>query len=190
MVASRLAELAREKTALVTERAGMVPLSGVKGWSLDDINSRVEVNDMGKGTLVFIGEHAANGKAMLGIRLDAANGKNNGRIKGQQYFACKPKFGTLCIPKNVSKIAEDRLGVNEAEAAAAAERDLLNKEAGQIFDDFCEQAPDPAEIDRLPRATCLVETSFPTHTSEELFEGFGPADENGYVFFLFVLMCV
>merc|ERR1711935_411883 len=91
-------------TAQPSSRAGMVPLEKVPKWKVTDIGCRVEVPDMGPGTLHFVGKHAESGKARLGIELDSPNGKHSGTVKGAVYFKAAKKHGALVATKGVTKI--------------------------------------------------------------------------------------
>jgi hypothetical protein len=88
-----------------SDRAGMVPTEAIAGWPLSCIGIRVAVTECGNGTLRFIGENA-NGKARLGVELDEANGKNDGTVKGLEYFACAKKHGVLALTKHVRCLPE------------------------------------------------------------------------------------
>ena len=100
------------------DRAGFHPVEAIKGWTLDDLGKKVTVEDVGTGTLLFIGKHAEQGKPRLGVALDEANGKNDGTIKGVTYFVCEKGHGTLVQTKKVTKGAESTGG---APAGGAAE---------------------------------------------------------------------
>lgn len=59
------------------------------------LGDRVEC-DWGEGTVRFLGSvHYAKGDDWVGVELDAADGKNDGTIKGTQYFVCQPKHGCM-----------------------------------------------------------------------------------------------
>jgi hypothetical protein len=53
------------------------------------------------GTLVFYGERIGGGGKRCGIVFDAPIGKNNGTIKGHEYFSCEDKHGILTIPSKI-----------------------------------------------------------------------------------------
>ena len=63
---------------------------------------RVDVEGYGKGSLVFLGEHAEMGSMRAGVWLDDAVGKNDGTVGGHEYFRCPRKHGVLVPPKKVS----------------------------------------------------------------------------------------
>ena len=59
------------------------------------LGDRVEC-DWGEGVVKFLGAvHYAKGDDWVGVALDDADGKNDGTIKGQQYFECAPKHGVM-----------------------------------------------------------------------------------------------
>ena len=59
------------------------------------LGDRVEC-DWGEGVVKFLGAvHYAKGDDWVGVALDDADGKNDGTIKGQQYFECEPKHGVM-----------------------------------------------------------------------------------------------
>ena len=53
------------------------------------------------GSIRFFGAHAEDGKKKVGVELDEPVGKNNGTVKGHQYFACAKKHGVLVGPAKV-----------------------------------------------------------------------------------------
>eukprot|EP00941_MAST-03F_sp_MAST-3F-sp1_P004570 g4570.t1 len=68
-------------------------------------------------TVKFVGEvHYAKGQ-WIGVELDAAEGKNNGTIKGVEYFSCKKNHGMMVRPYDVKKaLSPDRTALDERKA--------------------------------------------------------------------------
>lgn len=56
------------------------------------------------GVLRFVGPYAETGRTRCGVELDDPEGKNNGQVKGKQYFQCKPGHGVLVVPTKVHLI--------------------------------------------------------------------------------------
>ncbi|KAL7049117.1 hypothetical protein ACKWTF_003606 [Chironomus riparius] len=67
------------------------------------IGTRVEIKEKGvKGTVQYIGLTSFAAGKWVGVVLDEPKGKNNGTIKGTQYFSCQDSYGmfvrdTQCI---------------------------------------------------------------------------------------------
>ncbi|ETW02585.1 hypothetical protein, variant [Aphanomyces invadans] len=53
------------------------------------------------GHVRYIGDVAGFTGPWVGIQLDHADGKNDGSIKGQYYFRCKPKHGVFVRPSQI-----------------------------------------------------------------------------------------
>lgn len=53
------------------------------------------------GTLRFYGEHHINPSVRCGVELDAPFGRNNGTVRGHEYFKCPRNHGVLVSPKKV-----------------------------------------------------------------------------------------
>ncbi|KDQ62879.1 hypothetical protein JAAARDRAFT_28852 [Jaapia argillacea MUCL 33604] len=60
----------------------------------------------GRGTVRFAGPTAFAPGKWIGIELHEANGKNDGSIKGVQYFTCKPGYGVFVRPSQVKVVEE------------------------------------------------------------------------------------
>ena len=58
------------------------------------------------GTIRFLGKHVESGKPRVGVELDAPAGKNDGTVKGHQYFQCPAKHGVLTVPRKLARIAD------------------------------------------------------------------------------------
>jgi len=59
--------------------------------------------DKGTGTIRFIGETSFAAGTWIGIELDNPNGKNDGKVQGKEYFACKPMHGIFIRPEAIAK---------------------------------------------------------------------------------------
>eukprot|EP00043_Microstomoeca_roanoka_P011984 m.113312 g.113312 ORF g.113312 m.113312 type:complete len:2350 (-) comp15356_c3_seq1:622-7671(-) len=70
-----------------------------------DVGKRVKVQGYTcPGTLRFFGKHNETGEMRCGVELDEAQGKNNGTVKGFEYFVCKENHGVLCSPSKVTML--------------------------------------------------------------------------------------
>jgi C-terminal processing protease CtpA/Prc len=68
-----------------------------------DIGRKVNVAGYGAtGTIRFAGKHHESGKDRYGIEFDTTVGKNNGSVKGHQYFECPDLHGILVTPSKVT----------------------------------------------------------------------------------------
>jgi len=67
---------------------------------MDDLAVGKRVSCRGlSGTVRFIGTtHYSKKGEWVGVELDAPKGKNNGTVKGKQYFSCAPKHGMMFKP--------------------------------------------------------------------------------------------
>eukprot|EP00050_Salpingoeca_kvevrii_P021077 m.106063 g.106063 ORF g.106063 m.106063 type:complete len:462 (-) comp9166_c0_seq1:956-2341(-) len=68
-----------------------------------NIGARVFVRGYGEGVLRFYGPHKQSPGQRCGVELDEPVGKNNGTVRGHEYFRCDPKHGILCTT-NLVKI--------------------------------------------------------------------------------------
>ena len=64
-----------------------------KKFSSSDVGKRVVVQgyDGIKGTIRFVGEHAEDGTARVGVEMDDSVGKNNGKVKVSEEDIHKKK---------------------------------------------------------------------------------------------------
>ena len=61
------------------------------------------------GTVEFYGGTTFSNGVWVGVRLTKPHGKNNGTVKGEQYFSCKPYFGLFVREGNVHLVLEGKL---------------------------------------------------------------------------------
>ena len=84
----------------------------------DDVGKRCTVTGYDSpGTIRFFGPHQADGKKKVGVELDSPDGKNNGTIKGHQYFSCAKKHGVLVAPSKVLVVDADQIDFVDWDAA-------------------------------------------------------------------------
>merc|ERR1712129_370178 len=67
------------------------------------ISDAVIVRKRGKGIVRFVGKVKFAQGTMFGIELESENGTNNGSIKGEQYFRCRPKHGIFVRSASLKK---------------------------------------------------------------------------------------
>ncbi|XP_050506481.1 dynactin subunit 1 isoform X1 [Diabrotica virgifera virgifera] len=73
------------------------------------IGQRVEVSAKGvQGTVAFIGKTGFAQGSWIGLVLDEPKGKNNGSVKGQEYFKCEENYGMFVKENQV--VALDQHG--------------------------------------------------------------------------------
>ncbi|KAM9989018.1 hypothetical protein ACTFIY_005047 [Dictyostelium cf. discoideum] len=53
------------------------------------------------GKVQYVGTVEFSSGVWIGVELDLPLGKNDGSVKGKQYFQCSPKYGCFAKPKNV-----------------------------------------------------------------------------------------
>ena len=97
-------ELKKITLLIFTDIDGTITKSDVKGFvhgslenylpSVKGLQFKSDVHH--EGVVKFLGAvHYAKGDDWVGVALDDADGKNDGTIKGQQYFECAPKHGVM-----------------------------------------------------------------------------------------------
>lgn len=68
-----------------------------------DVGKRVIVRGYAsEGILRFFGSHHESEKLRCGVELDKPLGKNNGSVRGHEYFVCAESHGVLCNPNKVT----------------------------------------------------------------------------------------
>lgn len=76
------------------------------------------------GTVKFAGQAKFAAGAWVGVALDAAVGKNDGCVQGEQYFICKPDHGVFVRPLMVTVLPPDKDPLNKpAQPKAKARAD-------------------------------------------------------------------
>mmetsp|Transcript_41084 Transcript_41084/g.132137 ORF Transcript_41084/g.132137 Transcript_41084/m.132137 type:complete len:1266 (-) Transcript_41084:185-3982(-) len=65
------------------------------------------------GTVKFAGQAKFAAGAWVGVALDAAVGKNDGCVQGEQYFICKPDHGVFVRPLMVTVLPPDKDPLNK-----------------------------------------------------------------------------
>ncbi|KAJ3787256.1 tubulin-folding cofactor B [Lentinula aff. detonsa] len=70
------------------------------------VNSRCEVESSEpglskRGTIRFVGETKFASGVWVGIEYDEPFGKNDGSVKGDRYFTCRPNYGVFVKPEKV-----------------------------------------------------------------------------------------
>ena len=71
-------------------------------FTSESIGKRVIVDGYDSiGTIAFVGNHHIDNNPRIGIILDNKVGRNNGTIKGNQYFECDAGYGVLVVPYKV-----------------------------------------------------------------------------------------
>ncbi|KAJ4000370.1 tubulin-folding cofactor B [Lentinula boryana] len=85
------------KTEMINEAPPSVGIS---------VNSRCEVESSEpglskRGTIRFVGETKFASGVWVGIEYDEPFGKNDGSVKGDRYFTCRPNYGVFVKPEKV-----------------------------------------------------------------------------------------
>lgn len=83
------------------------------------VGARCEVQNSGKprGTIQFVGKTKFADGYWVGVQLDEPVGKNNGNVKGVQYFTCEEGYGIFVKPNAliVGDFPEEDLGFSSDE---------------------------------------------------------------------------
>ena len=59
------------------------------------VGDRVRLGKSSLGTARYVGPVSYANGLFVGVELDAPTGKNDGTVKGKQYFQCAPKHGAF-----------------------------------------------------------------------------------------------
>uniref|UniRef100_A0A182JQ22 Dynactin subunit 1 n=1 Tax=Anopheles christyi TaxID=43041 RepID=A0A182JQ22_9DIPT len=96
------------------------------------IGQRVELTGKDvRGTIAYVGMTAFAVGKWVGVILDDAKGKNNGSIKGQQYFSCEENYGMFVRPTQVVFIDEAGNPIEDAQTPDEKPRSRLSS-AGSV----------------------------------------------------------
>jgi len=115
------------------------------------------------GRVRFVGMDHETGNPRVGVELDKAIGKNDGTVRGNKYFSCRPKHGILTRPSRVSLLLPA--------GAAAMASGTLHQPTGSTSDPAVGTADSSYEeittLAMLGRPTATVTTSDPADDSYE-----------------------
>eukprot|EP00929_Paragymnodinium_shiwhaense_P080578 TRINITY_DN4202_c0_g2_i1.p1 TRINITY_DN4202_c0_g2~~TRINITY_DN4202_c0_g2_i1.p1 ORF type:complete len:2191 (+),score=679.11 TRINITY_DN4202_c0_g2_i1:124-6696(+) len=126
--------------------------------------SRVLVRTRGgelKGTVRFVGTAAFSPGDWTGIELDAAAGKNDGSVRGQRYFTCRPGHGVFVRPPEVVALLDSENDKAVASPKSALRRPTVNmkttslqvpakQKSGRKQSQVRFQSPDPRRLSAGP----------------------------------------
>lgn len=68
------------------------------------LGQTVETSDGRNGTIRYIGSISAAQGQFIGLELSEPNGKNDGSVRGERYFTCKPEHGLFIRPNSIIQI--------------------------------------------------------------------------------------
>ena len=108
--------------------------------SQQDLGERVLVFGDKRGFLRFIGATHFESGEWCGVELDLPEGKNDGRIEGQDYFHCLPNHG-LFVPSHYVELVKDiqpkkfSLCLRDIESGSSTSSSIAENEANLAFDE-------------------------------------------------------
>jgi hypothetical protein len=103
-----------KKKTEITKKGHSASVVSAHAWAIENarknlsvqVGDRILAKNEFQGHVAFVGEtNFAPGKLWIGIILDTANGKNNGKINGHVYFKCKKNHGLFLQPASVQPLA-------------------------------------------------------------------------------------
>ncbi|XP_052870371.1 dynactin subunit 1 [Anopheles cruzii] len=91
------------------------------------LGQRVELSGKDvRGTIAYVGMTSFAVGKWVGVVLDEAKGKNNGSIKGQQYFSCEENFGMFVRPTQLVYVDESGNPLEDAQTPDEKPRSRLS----------------------------------------------------------------
>ncbi|XP_050068191.1 dynactin subunit 1 isoform X2 [Anopheles maculipalpis] len=96
------------------------------------VGQRVELTGKDvRGTIAYVGMTSFAVGKWVGVILDEAKGKNNGSIKGHQYFSCEENYGMFVRPTQLMFIDDAGNPIEEAQTPDEKPRSRLSS-AGSV----------------------------------------------------------
>lgn len=71
------------------------------------VGARIELNDGRLATVRFVGTTNFQTGEWVGVELEEATGKNDGAVKGDRYFQCRPGYGMFLRQSGVKRVVQD-----------------------------------------------------------------------------------
>ena len=109
-----------------------------------DVGDRVLIHGKLSGTVSFVGSTKFAEGTWVGVTLDRPLGKNNGSIRGEEYFQCEEHYGLFVRMKTLSAYDEETHAVNRIQTIARGRlarkrtRERRNVKAWNIMDNHYE----------------------------------------------------
>lgn len=98
------------------------------------LHARCEVEKLGKGEILFVGQTSFSPGVWVGVELDEPNGKNDGTVQGKRYFDCQDGYGVFARPGKVTMIESEDDGQQEEEQVEE-ERIEEDEDGGMLMDE-------------------------------------------------------
>uniref|UniRef100_A0A182SUX5 Dynactin subunit 1 n=1 Tax=Anopheles maculatus TaxID=74869 RepID=A0A182SUX5_9DIPT len=92
------------------------------------VGQRVELTGKDvRGTIAYVGMTSFAVGKWVGVILDEAKGKNNGSIKGHQYFSCEENYGMFVRPTQLMFIDDAGNPIDDAQTPDEKPRSRLSR---------------------------------------------------------------
>lgn len=115
------------------------------------------------GTIKYTGPTKFAAGCWVGVALDAAVGKNDGTVQGEQYFVCKPEHGVFVRPPMCTALPPDKdpLLKPKEPKAASPKKVVAKPAAGKVgHDNSVQQQPSAAKDNSAAHAEVSQTESF------------------------------